>query len=91
MPRVALNTAQKKKYKVMDLVGWIEGQRHILGIDQKVIANELGITQAALSHRLNPNKYKEGVEKDPFSYGDLLVIFKLLETPEEEIVRLLKL
>lgn len=91
MPRVALNTSQRKKYKVRDLAGWIEGQRHMLGIDQKIIAQELGISQPALSSRLNPRKYKEGAEKDPFSYGDLLIIFKLFGTPEEEIIRLLKL
>lgn len=86
MPRIAI---KKKDYMVKDLAGWISGQMHILGLKQESVAQELGITQSAFSIRLNPKRYKTG--KDPFSYGDLLTLFKLFGTPDEEMVRLLKL
>lgn len=88
MPRVAI---KKKDYMIKDLAGWIDGRMHSLGLSQEDVARELGITQAALSARLNPKRYESGIAKDPFSYGNLLTLFKLLEATDEEKQRLLTL
>lgn len=88
MPRIAI---KKKDYMIKDLAGWIDGRMHSLGLNQETVAKELGITQAALSARLNPKKYESGAVKDPFSYGNLLTLFKLLEATDEEKQRLLTL
>lgn len=84
MPRVALSPEQKKRYKVKDLAGWIDGRMHMLGLRQEDLAKKLGITQTAFSTRLNPKTYKNKAA-DPFKYGDLLILFEILEaTPEEK-------
>ena len=81
MPRVDI---KKKDYMVEDLAGWIAGRMHSKGFTQEYVAKELGISQVALSSRLNPKKYKSGIIKDPFSYGNLLILFKLLDVTDEE-------
>lgn len=88
MPRVAI---KKRDYMIRDLTGWIIGKMHEKGMSQEELAAELGIGQAALSSRLNPKRYKSGKTKDPFSYGDLLTLFKLFEVPDEEKQRLISL
>ena len=89
MPRVEL---KKKEYMVSDLPGWIIGRMHVLKLRQVDVARELGISQSALSHRLDPKKAKKGEKpEDPFKYGDLLTLFKVLEATDEEKVRLLSL
>ena len=91
MSRVALTTEQKKKHKIIDLTGWVISQMHIHGLNQNEVAKELGISQPYLSIILNPEEYKKKRIKDPFSYGDLLILFKLFDTPLEEMGRLMKL
>ncbi len=91
MPRVALSPEQKKIYKVKDLAGWIDGRMRSLKLSQKDVAESLGITQSALSTRLNPNTYKNNKRADPFKYGELLILFRLLQATPEEKDRLLTL
>lgn len=86
MPRVQI---KKMDYKKKDLKTWITGQIHTHGLKQEDVARELGITQQALSSRLKPQK--KGKESDPFRYGDLLVLFKLFDTTDEEKLHLLKI
>lgn len=88
MPRI---TAKKKEYMIKDLAGWVKGKMHTCELKEQDVAQELGITQQALSNRLNPKKYKSGEIKDPFSYGDLLTLFKLFGVDGEEKERLLTL
>lgn len=91
MPRVALGQDQKKQYKVQDLVVWIVGKMHSLGLTQEDLAKELNITREALSARLNPKTYKRNRKSDPFKYGDLLILFKILNATAEEKERLMTL
>ena len=92
MPRVKpLTTEQKRERKVLGLTEWIDGRMHSRKLTQTAMAMALGISQQAFSNRLNPEKYRTGEIKDPFSYGDLLVIFRLLEATPEEKERLLTL
>ncbi|MCM1326934.1 MAG: hypothetical protein NC094_09055 [Bacteroidales bacterium] len=86
MPRVTVN---KKEYMVADLISWIIGKMHMQGIRQEDVARELGITQGALCIRFK--RGRDGKFKDVFSYGDLLVLFKLLGATDEEKQRLLTL
>ena len=91
MPRVALTSEQRKRYKVKDLTGWIVGKMHSKGLNQEDMAKALNITQEALSTRLNPKTYEKNERADPFKYGDLLIVFKVLEATQEEKERLLTL
>ena len=61
------------------------------GLAQADIAKALNISQEAVSIRLNPKTYERNIRADPFRYGDLLIIFKLLEATPEEKERLLTL
>lgn len=91
MPRIA---AKKKDYKVFDLKGWIEGQMRIHGINQKQVGEALGISQPQVSYLLKvPKKEKDRTlnRMDVFTYGDLLTLFELFDTPDEEKIRLLTL
>lgn len=81
MPRVAIN---KKKYMIADLPGWIAGRMHREKKKQSEIARTIGISQPAMSNRLNSNE-------DIFTYGDLLTLFKELNATDEEILKLMKL
>lgn len=91
MPRVALGQEQKKQYKVQDLVVWISGKMHSMGLKQEDVAKALDITQAAFSSRINPKTYQNNSRADPFKYGDLLILFKVLEATADEKERLLTL
>lgn len=84
MPRVALSPEQKKIYKVKDLAGWIDGRMHSKGLNQEDVAKVLNISQEAVSTRLNPKTYEKNERADPFKYGDLLILFKILEVTKEE-------
>lgn len=91
MARVALTAEQKKEHRIKELTGWVVSQMHIHGLYQDEVAKKLGIKQSSLSARLNPEEYKKKLKKDPFSYGDMLILFQLFDTPLEEIGRLMKL
>lgn len=91
MPRVAI---KKKDYKVLGLKGWVEGQMKIHGLNQTDIGKALGLSQPQVSYMLRiPKKENDRTlnKMDIFTYGDLLTLFKLFETPDEEIIRLLTL
>ena len=91
MPRVDI---KKKEYKLKDFKGWVRAQMHINHKTQKDIGDALGVTQANISYMLKiPDQKKKGenINPDPFSYGQLLVLFQLFDTPDEERLRLLKL
>lgn len=79
MPRVRI---KKKEYMISDLTKYIVGEMYAQDISQEEMAYHLGITQQAFSYRLRHNI---------FSYGDLLTIFNVLETPNEVKVKLLTL
>lgn len=85
MPRVAI---KKRDYKLRDLKSWICGQMHAHNLKQKDVARRLGITQQAFSARVKITQ--KGRESDPFSVGDLLTLFELFETTDEEKLHLLK-
>lgn len=77
MPRVSLN---KDKYLLDDLCGYIRQQLKTQRIRQQELAQELGITQPALSIKL---------DKGTFYWREILVIFRVLETPSEKRLQLL--
>ena len=91
MPRVALSPEQRKRCKVKDLTEWIVGKMHSKGLNQEDMAKALNITQSAFSTRLNPKTYEKNKRADPFKFGDLLILFSILEATPEEKERLLTL
>ncbi|MCI9141868.1 MAG: helix-turn-helix domain-containing protein [Lachnospiraceae bacterium] len=85
MPRVALSREQQKRNKIKILIEWIDGRMHSKGLKQEDVAKELNITQEAFSMRMNPKTYEKNKRADPFKFGDLLILFNILEaTPEEK-------
>lgn len=87
MPRVDL---KKKEYKIKDIKGWVVKEMKLNGLRQEDVAAELGIKQSAMSQRIAmPKKGKP--PSDSFSYGDMLTLFKLFNTPDEERLFLLRL
>lgn len=91
MPRVALSLEQKKRNKIKDLIEWIDGRMHSKGLKQEDVAKELNITQEAFSIRLNPKTYEKNKRADPFKFGDMLILFSILEATPEEKERLMSL
>lgn len=85
MPRV---TIKKRDYKLKDLKSWICGQMHAHGLKQKDVARRLGISQQAFSARIKVTQ--KGRESDLFSVGDLLTLFELFKTTDEEKLHLLR-
>lgn len=79
MPRVRI---KKKEYMVNDLVKWINHRRADLNLRQSDLAELLGISQPALSNRL---------EKGLFDYTDMIKILKVLNATDEEILKLMKM
>lgn len=79
MPRVSI---KKKEYMVNDLVKWINRRRADLNLRQRDLAELLGISQPALSNRL---------EKGLFDYTDMIQILNVLNATDEEILKLMKM
>jgi hypothetical protein len=89
MPRVALSPEQKKDYMVTDLPYWFEKEANKKKMHTKDLAQALGITPQAWNERKKPKV--NGKPKDSFSYGEMLILFRLLETPEDERLKLMTL
>lgn len=79
MPRVRI---KKKEYMVNDLTKWINRRREDLNLRQRDLAELLGISQPALSNRL---------EKGLFNYTDMIQILNVLNATDEEILKLMKM
>lgn len=91
MPRVALSMEQRRRNRIKYLAEWIDGRMHSKKLTQADVAKELNISQEALSARLNPKTYEKNKRADPFKFGDLLILCKILEATDEEILHLMKL
>lgn len=95
MPRVALNLEQKKDYKLKDFKGWVHKQMKLKEKKQQDVADALGISKGRVSQMLknyDPKKAKgKRGEKDPFSYGQVLILCELFDADEEERKKLLML
>ena len=73
MPRSNINA---KQYKEESLGGWIVGQMYRKKLKRQDLAEELFISKQGLSWKLQNNS---------FDYGDLLTIFRFLDSTAEEI------
>lgn len=82
MPRIALSPEKKKDHMVSDLPYWLEKEARKKGMHQADLARAIDITPQAWNER--KKKKRNGKPKDSFSYGDLLILFNLLDTPENE-------
>ena len=78
MPRVHI---KKKDYMKSDFSASIVGKLYKENLVQSDLAREMNITQQALSRKIRAKS---------FSMDDLMVIFKVLNYSDEEIVRYLK-
>lgn len=87
--RIALSPEQKRYYMVNDLPYWFEKEAKKKGLHTKDLAASLEITPQSWNGR--KKKMVNGKPKDSFSYGDMLILFRLLGTSEEEKLKLLAL
>lgn len=78
MPRVAMLW---KDYRQKDLVEWIVGRLHSMGLHQKDMAPWLNITPAAVGVK---------IRKCQFSFKEMLIIFDELGATDEEILKIMK-
>lgn len=79
MPKVCIN---KKQYKQDSIGGWIVSQLFTKRMKRKALSEALDITAAGLNWKLQHNS---------FDYGDLLTIFELLGSTDDEILFVMKL
>ena len=94
MPRTPLTQEQRIKYKLLDFKAWVHGQMKINHLTQRDVAKALGISQSMVSQMLKvPDKKKkdEKIKLDPFTIGQIIILFELFETGPEERKRLLTL
>lgn len=71
----------ENRYLSSKLSAWVIGEMKIQGISQSQMAKQMGISQQALSRKLN---------KYTFSFEDFLDFVKILKPQEIEIIRLVK-
>lgn len=89
MPRVALSQEQKRDYMVTDLPYWFEKEASKKKMHTKDLAKALGITPQAWNERKKPKL--DGKPKDSFKYGDMLILFNLLDIPKDERLKIMTL
>lgn len=91
MPKVVLNAAQRRDYKVRDFKGWVVKQMKLNGKRQVDVAEVLGVSVGRVSQMLKiPDKgCKAKVNPDPFSYGQVLALCELFEVDDDERRKLL--
>lgn len=79
MPKACIN---KKQYMAEEFPGWVRLQMRKNKIRQRDLAKMLGQTQQYVSSRITGTI--------PFSYPELLVVFQVLNTDPEDVVRWMK-
>lgn len=92
MPRVALTTEQRWKYKLLDFKIWVRGQMALNHKTQADVGKALGISQGMVSRMLKtPDERKKGekIDPDPFTYGQALILCDFFEADENERKKLL--
>lgn len=83
MPAVYLNSEQNAENRNRKFLVWMKGRMAELGIKQKDVASELHITQQAVGSMM--------IRKGSFSAIQMMVIFKVLQASDEEILKFMKL
>lgn len=81
MPRITL---LKKRYNERDLIDWVYTKKRQKKITLDALAKALGLTRQGLYKKL-----QEG--QNPFTYPELMELFKRLEATDEEILRMMKI
>ena len=79
MPKVFITKQDKLNNK---LVAYIYGAMKVKKIPQRVMADELGISQPAFAKKL---------KNCQFTFTDLTTIFNVLDTQDEEILSVMRL
>ena len=79
MPKVIIN---KKEYRANDIGNWVVKWLRQAGKRMIDLAEELNITQPALSYKIKHNA---------FTYADMLTIYDYLNVPYEEILYVSKI
>ena len=77
MPKAYITRQEKLN---SELSAWIYGQFKTRKIPQRVIAEQMGVTQQAFSYKLKTHS---------FHYEDLVVIFRLLKPDSKTLMRLM--
>lgn len=77
MPKVTLNPLERKQWEIQR---YIIGEMKLRNITQRDLANALGISQPAARYLIN--------NAGSISFSQLLIIFKVLDTSDEDRRRL---
>lgn len=77
MPKSYITKQQKLN---SELTSWIYGQISEKKIPQRVVAERMGMTQQALSYKLNAHS---------FHYEDLVVIFGIFKPDQKKLMELM--
>ncbi len=92
IPRIE---AKKKEYKLKDLKKWVKIKMAEKNKTQADVAKVLDLSQGRVSQMLkvpDPKRDKgKKEEKDPFSYGQVLILCDFFEADSDEKARLLTL
>lgn len=92
IPRIE---AKKKEYKLKDFKKWVKIKMVEKNRTQGDVAKVLDLSQGRLSQMLkvpDPKKDKgKKEEKDPFSYGQVLILCDFFDVDSDEKARLLTL
>jgi len=78
MPKVYLSEQDKLNNR---LASWVYGEMKVHGLSQKDLANERGISQPALSQKL---------QSKSFSYEDVCCFVRVFNPDTQELERLFK-
>lgn len=79
MPRGYINA---KQYRKTDLIKYLVGEMDAKHISQAQMGRVIGLSQQGFSYK------KKTAE---FTFTELLLIFNYLKTPDEQIIKLMKL
>ena len=83
MPAVALCDEQRRTNKARAFIRWVKSQIAETDTSQSELADVLGITQQALSHRLR--------NYIPFNHEHMIAIFQFFHATDDVILRYLRL
>ena len=90
MPRVALGRDQRIAYKILDFKLWVREQMARNDMTQEDIGKVLGVSQGHVSQMLKiKKKQADRIKPDPFTLGQVLILFEMFGADEDVRKKLL--
>mgnify|MGYP003318294589 CR=1 FL=1 len=84
MPRIkGFTNDQKADFQIHKAVEWMEGRRKTKHLNQTVLGRNISVSQAEMSKRLAGDR--------DISLKEFIILAKVLEASDEEILRMVKI